>query len=138
VTLHRSSNVRRKREPLLHRSQEMMRLVLDTIPQCVFWKGRHSAYLGCNVAFASAMGLRPEDVVGRTDAELPAILREEAEECRQADRRVMERNHHEYHMLEQIHRPSGGAFCLQPLVIHDLGLTIRQVLGRCMAHKGVV
>ena len=28
--------------------------------------------------------------------------------------------------------------CLQPLVIHDLGLTIRQVLGRRMAHKGVV
>jgi CheY-like chemotaxis protein len=29
------------------------------------------------------------------------------------------------------------AFCLKPLVIYDLGLTIRHVLGRCMAQKGV-
>ncbi|MBW4483756.1 MAG: PAS domain S-box protein [Tildeniella torsiva UHER 1998/13D] len=55
----------------LRESRNMLRLVLDTIPQRVFWKDRHSRFLGCNPAFAGDYNLTPEQVIGNTDLDLP-------------------------------------------------------------------
>ncbi|PSN81288.1 hypothetical protein C8B47_02200, partial [filamentous cyanobacterium CCP4] len=55
----------------LSESRNMLRLVLDTIPQRVFWKDRESRFLGCNPAFAGDYRLTPEQVIGRTDLDLP-------------------------------------------------------------------
>jgi len=52
----------------LRQSQQMLQLVLDTIPVRVFWKDRNSVYLGCNRAFANDAGLSsPEEIVGKND-----------------------------------------------------------------------
>lgn len=59
------------RTQALQESRSIMQLVLDTIPLRVFWKDRDSRYLGCNLAFARDLGLTPDQVVGKTDAELP-------------------------------------------------------------------
>ena len=49
-------------------SRQMLRSVLDTIPQRVFWKDRHLAYLGCNQPFAQDRGCRDiNELVGKTD-----------------------------------------------------------------------
>src|ERR1035441_955030 len=49
----------------------MLRLVLDHVPQRVFWKDREGRYLGCNKACAGDAGLpTPQDIVGRTDHDL--------------------------------------------------------------------
>jgi PAS domain S-box-containing protein len=51
----------------LRGSRQMLQLVLDYIPQRVFWKDREGRYLGCNKAFASDAGAAtPQDVVGKT------------------------------------------------------------------------
>ena len=56
-----------------------VRLVIDNIPQFVFWKDTRSVYLGCNRNFARAAGVgEPENIVGKTDFDL-AWRREEAE-----------------------------------------------------------
>ena len=47
---------RKKAEKELFRSREMLRSILDNIPQRVFWKDRNSIYLGCNRSFAPDMG----------------------------------------------------------------------------------
>ncbi len=62
---------RKQAEQDLQESRNMLKLVLDTIPQRVFWKDRQSVFLGCNSAFANDYQLRLEDIVGKTDSELP-------------------------------------------------------------------
>lgn len=62
---------RKRREAELFESRQMLRLVLDNIPQRVFWKDRNSAYLGCNRIFAQDTGLDdPHAIVGKSDFEL--------------------------------------------------------------------
>ncbi|MEP0754327.1 hypothetical protein NDA03_19105 [Trichocoleus sp. Lan] len=39
---------RRHIEEQLRKSQQMLQLVMDNIPQFIFWKDRTSVYLGCN------------------------------------------------------------------------------------------
>ncbi|MGF1460169.1 MAG: ATP-binding protein [Leptolyngbyaceae cyanobacterium] len=75
---------------LVHQSAELMQLVLDNIPQYIFWKDYNSVYLGCNQRWAEMAGLsHPNQVVGLTDADLP-WSEEEVEWYLQCDRRVME------------------------------------------------
>jgi len=81
---------RRKAEDELHQSRQMLQLVLDTIPQGVFWKDRESLYLGCNKPFALDAGVRdPEAIVGKTDFEL-AFTKDNAEAYRSDDRLVIQ------------------------------------------------
>jgi PAS domain S-box-containing protein len=55
----------------LRGSRQMLQLVLDHIPQRVFWKDREGRYLGCNKACAADAGVpTPQDIVGKTDHEL--------------------------------------------------------------------
>lgn len=62
---------RKSAEEALFQSQQMLRLVFDTVPQRIYWKDRDLYYLGCNRTCAEAAGLSdPEDIVGRTDYEL--------------------------------------------------------------------
>ena len=55
----------------LRASRQMLQLVLDHIPQRVFWKDREGRYLGCNNACAGDAGVpTPQDIVGKTDYDL--------------------------------------------------------------------
>jgi len=64
----RNITERRRAEAELHSSRQMLQLVLDNIPQRVFWKDRNSRFLGCNRAFAQDRGFAsPEEVVGQDD-----------------------------------------------------------------------
>jgi PAS domain S-box-containing protein len=84
----------------LQESQRMLQLVLDSVPQAVFWKDRNSIYLGCNLNFARHAGVSsPEEIVGKTDFDLP-WRKEETEAVREGDRRVIETAAPEYHTIE--------------------------------------
>jgi diguanylate cyclase (GGDEF)-like protein/PAS domain S-box-containing protein len=53
-------------------SRRFLELVLNTIPDRVFWKNKRSEYLGCNRAYANDAGLSdPRAICGRTDYEMP-------------------------------------------------------------------
>jgi diguanylate cyclase (GGDEF)-like protein/PAS domain S-box-containing protein len=55
----------------LEASRNMLQLVINHIPQRVFWKNTELVYLGCNNAFCKDAGLdHPEQVIGKTDLEL--------------------------------------------------------------------
>ncbi|MCB8965682.1 MAG: PAS domain S-box protein [Ardenticatenaceae bacterium] len=91
---------RKNIEDELRASQDMLQTVMDNIPQSIFWKDRNSVYLGCNRNFARGAGLaRPQDIVGKTDYDLP-WTKEEAEAYRATDRRIMEANAPELHIIE--------------------------------------
>jgi len=62
---------RKQAEQELEESRKMLRTVLDTFPQRVFWKDRQSRFLGCNPAFARDSQIDPDAIIGKTDFELP-------------------------------------------------------------------
>ncbi len=71
------------------RSKQMLELLIDNIPQRIFWKDRDSRYLGCNPAFARDAGLEfKEQVVGLTDCDLPWAAM--SQELRSEDREVID------------------------------------------------
>lgn len=76
------------REVELAEANQHLQLVLNTIPERVFWKDRDLNYLGCNIAFARDAGLAtPEEVIGKDDFGLP--WKKYAEMYRAADQEVM-------------------------------------------------
>jgi len=78
----------KRAEEALIESRCMLQNILDLIPVRVFWKDRHSVFLGCNKKFAQDAGFHaPEDVVGRTDADM--AWKHIAAQYREADHQVM-------------------------------------------------
>lgn len=121
---------RKRAEEALRESQQMLRLVLDTIPVRVFWKDRHSNYLGCNRPFALDAGLStPEEIIGKNDFELG--WKDQAEMYRADDRAVIESGLPKLNYEEPQTTPDGRTIWLRtskvPLV--DAEGRIRGVLG---------
>lgn len=54
---------RKKTEVALRESQQMLQLIMNTIPMSVFWTDKDSVYLGCNKTFMKECGLDPAKVV---------------------------------------------------------------------------
>lgn len=78
----------------------LLQIVIDNLPEFIFWKDRQSVYLGCNENFAKVAGLaHHREIVGKTDFDLP-WKKEEAEFFRQVDARIMESGLAEYHIVE--------------------------------------
>lgn len=89
------------------KSQTMLRRILDAVPQSIFWKNHDGKYLGCNAPFAEVAGVDiPEQIVGKTDDDLPWLPRE-ADAFRAHDRQVIGENRPKMHIIEKMHR-SGG------------------------------
>ncbi|MDO6764850.1 PAS domain-containing sensor histidine kinase [Agarivorans sp. 1_MG-2023] len=67
-------------------------IVLDLMPQRVFWKNRSSRYLGCNQAFATDASIdKPENIIGLNDFD---TFPEQAELYRSDDAHTMETRKH--------------------------------------------
>jgi two-component system, cell cycle sensor histidine kinase and response regulator CckA len=78
----------------------LFQLVLDNIPQFIFWKDRNSVYLGCNQNFARVAGVStPDAIAGKTDFDL-AWKHEEAAFFRQVDAEVMSTGVGRYNIIE--------------------------------------
>ncbi len=73
----------------IHELNNMIQLVLDTIPIRVFWKDLDLVYVGCNQHFAEDAGFAtPQEIIGKTDYEMGWI--EQAELYRQDDQSVID------------------------------------------------
>ncbi|UGQ46908.1 sensor domain-containing diguanylate cyclase [Massilia endophytica] len=80
---------RKRAQMALHESKQMLQLILDNIPQSVFWKDIHSVYQGGNRALLEEAGLQSVDeLIGKTDADLR--WKEQASHFRQVDVEVMQ------------------------------------------------
>lgn len=90
----------RQTEAALIESRQMLKLVMDNIPQAIYWKDETLAFLGCNQTFAEHVGLAsPEESVGlmEQDFDLPEA---QAIASQEADRRVMETGEAEIDVVE--------------------------------------
>ena len=79
---------RKLTEKKLVETNQMLGLILNNIPQRVFWKDLNSTYLGCNNPFANDANLNsPDDIVGMDDFEM--FNKKSAEAFRKDDRKVI-------------------------------------------------
>lgn len=112
LTVARDVTERKRAAESLSASEQMLRLVLDTIPVRVFWKNRALAYLGCNRLFAQDAGFdSPADLVGKLDTEL--VWHEQAEQYRSDDRQFIELGQARLHYEEIQTRPDGRTSVLR-------------------------
>ncbi|MDD1622454.1 MAG: PocR ligand-binding domain-containing protein [Methylococcaceae bacterium] len=96
----------RERTQELFQSRQMLQLVLDTIPQGVFWKARDLSYLGGNQPFLKDSGVASqEELIGRTDEQLSWGMT--ADRYRADDAQVMESGIPKTGYEEPIIRPNG-------------------------------
>ncbi len=126
----RDISERKRSENALFESRQMLQLVLDNVPQRIFWKDRNSVYLGSNKALAQDCGYSsPEDLVGKTDFETAAA--EHAERYRMDDRAVMESGIAKLNYEEAQTRPDGSKAWLRTskIPLRDAQDQIIAVLG---------
>jgi PAS domain S-box-containing protein len=80
---------RKRAEEEIRAQKDLLSDILTNIPAFVFWKDRHSTYLGCNETFARSAGVDcPENIVGKTDYDL--AWKGDAEAYRHDDKQVMD------------------------------------------------
>src|SRR5262249_4623690 len=61
---------RKRVEEALARERALLRGLIDSIPDLIFYKDREGRYLGCNAAYEAYAGLREGQLVGKTDPDL--------------------------------------------------------------------
>ena len=81
-------------------SQEMLKIIMDNIPQYIAWKDKNLIYLGCNNNFLKLTGFKDEkDIIGKIDVDLD-WEEEHAIFLRMNDTRILKSNIPEYHKIE--------------------------------------
>jgi PAS domain S-box-containing protein len=121
---------RKRAEEELFNSEQMLRTVLDNMPQRVFWKDRNSVFLGCNQPLAQDCGYSdPRDIAGKTDYETASAVT--AELYRADDRRVMETDRPKLNYEEPQIKPDGsqGWLVTNKMPLHDKDGRVIGVLG---------
>lgn len=99
---------RKVAEEQLRRQQALLQNVIKHIPCAVFWKDRHSVFLGANELCARNLGLQsPAELVGKTDYDMH-IERKDADFYVQCDHQVMATGEPLLHVEEVQHRADGS------------------------------
>ncbi|NEZ64138.1 response regulator [Leptolyngbyaceae cyanobacterium CCMR0082] len=96
----------KERTKELSESQNLLYLVINNLPQSIFWKDRENIYLGCNQSFTEVAGLEPGDIIGKTDYDMP-WAKEEAGFYIECDRRIRESKEPEFGIIEPMSNGKG-------------------------------
>jgi len=119
-----------KNQRQLTEVNEMLQLVMDTIPARIFWKNKDLVYLGCNHLFAEDAGREsPEDIVGETDYSL--AWREQAERYRKDDLEVLSSGSSKLNYEEPQTTPDGRQIWLRTskVPLRDINNRLVGILG---------
>lgn len=131
VIFGRDITQRKQTEKELRHQQEFLRLVIDNVPQLIFWKNINSVYLGSNQRFAQMVGLdTPEHIIGKTDFDLP-WKPEQTEKFRADEQRVMSNDTAEYHLIETAVQANGQEVWADTskVPLHDTAGNVIGILG---------
>lgn len=92
--------------------ETMLQLVLNHIPQRIFWKDTHFKYLGCNKPFALDAGLNdPSEIIGMDDFQLS--WEKTAQRYRADDTYVMQTKQSKLKYQEPQDKPDGSVMWLE-------------------------
>jgi PAS domain S-box-containing protein len=119
---------RKKAEQTLRESEEKYRTLVENIPQKIFAKDRSLVYVSCNENYARDLGIKPEEIAGKTDFDF--FPKELADMYRADDMRVMEAG--ETEGVEEQYMQSGEASW-----IYTVKTPIRDTKGNTVGILGV-
>lgn len=131
ISIFTDISVRKKSEIQLKENKDFIQIVMDNIPQFIFWKDLDLNYLGCNSNFAKASGIADSsNIVGKSDFEL-AWKEEEARAFREDDKCVIESGKAIYHIIEpQLHADGKKAWLdTNKIPLRDAAGSVRGILG---------
>lgn len=126
VGTHVEISTQKMVEKELAESQRFLKLVIDTIPDRVYWKDTHGRYLGVNRRFEIESGVScSEEIIGKTDAEFPwANL---APTIREEDREVVKSGQPLLNLEHSFHDADGVRHTTETVKVplfHDCGITM--------------
>uniref|UniRef100_UPI003566D09B PAS domain-containing protein n=1 Tax=Pontiella sp. TaxID=2837462 RepID=UPI003566D09B len=85
----RDLTARKQAERALEESHQLLRSIIDTMHERVWWKDLNSAFLGCNLNVVRDAGLEhPDEIVGKTDYDF--CWKQQADRYLADDREVIE------------------------------------------------
>ncbi|HRZ83909.1 MAG TPA: PAS domain-containing protein, partial [Candidatus Hydrogenedentes bacterium] len=106
--LTREQQERERAAAALRESEAMLLLVIESIPEAVWWKDRESRYLGANMLLAEIMGASsPAELIGKRDTDFPH-LGGLAEGYVADDLEVMRRRGPVFNIVEEVRYPDGS------------------------------
>lgn len=94
---------------ILRVSENKYRVLLENLPQKIFFKDKNSVYISCNKNYAHDLKTQPDEIIGKTDYDFHT--RELAEKYRADDKRIMESGRTEY--LEEKYILNGQEIIVQ-------------------------
>ncbi len=92
IELEHEIEDRRNAEIALNEQLDLLQKLIDTIPYPIFYKNTAGVYLGCNTAFASAIGLAKDKIIGKTIYDLAS--KETAESYFRAEQALFDKPGH--------------------------------------------
>jgi PAS domain S-box-containing protein len=126
----RAEEALKENQRQLAEANDMLQLVMDTIPVRIFWKNKDLVYLGCNRLFAADAGRKsPEEIIGETDYNLG--WREQAELYRKDDLEVMRSGNAKVNYEEPQTTPDGKQIWLRTskVPLRDINNRIVGIMG---------
>ncbi|MGB7057082.1 MAG: adenylate/guanylate cyclase domain-containing protein [Geitlerinemataceae cyanobacterium] len=117
----------------LEEQEHFLRLIIEHIPQQIFWKDANLVFKWCNRNWAEAAQLKsPEDAIGKTDYDLLSD-RQMARQFREADRRIIETDTPELHVQAIKQKPGKNGqkiwLDINKIPIHDAQKNVIGILG---------
>ncbi|NCA76966.1 MAG: PAS domain S-box protein [Alphaproteobacteria bacterium] len=97
----------------LRKSQEILRKIIDHLPQSIFWKDSKGVYLGCNKSFAVNAGFSDSgEIIGKTDHDLPWSA-EQTRAFVADDQFVIHQNQAKLNIIEPLLKADGSEIWLE-------------------------
>ncbi|NJD22480.1 MAG: PAS domain S-box protein [Melioribacter sp.] len=121
---------KKKYDEELFTSRQMLKLILDNVPQRIFWKDKNYKYMGCNKPFAADAGLNDtNEVIGKDDFEMS--WKDIAHHYRADDKIVMDTNTPKLNFEEPQTHFSGAVTWLRTnkVPLHDKHGNVVGVIG---------
>ncbi len=74
-------------EESLERQHSLLRYLIDSIPDLIYFKNKKGTYLGCNKAYEKFIGLKEKQLTGKTDFDL--LPEKEADKNSELDQQIL-------------------------------------------------
>jgi len=117
-------------ETALEESRKMLKMVINNVPQYVFWKDENCMFLGCNQNFADAIQIQsPNDIIGKTDFDI--VSEDKAKRFIEIDKQIMKTNKPIYNMVESHKNKNDDIIWvnINKIPLHDIDGNIIGILG---------
>ena len=106
----------------IQKAREMLELIINNIPQLIYWKDIKMTYLGCNINFAAINGLiNPPSIIGQSDDNLKWVL-DKLDHIIECERNVIKNNEPEYNVIEFLETSDGKQawYEINRIPLHDI------------------